>query len=690
VNRVRETPLDQLASLPQPTITPLGGRYGKLADLSFAELQRLLTPVEALERDATTTQEARAARDSHPARRAVVVAGGQVLGLLTNETLAGDTLSESPFGARGQGVLGGGDQKAKPGRDRGAEALPERPATGADEPPSGAKSAERVFNHWLEQLNEDGTSALLDKTTPLKMNLVYELKINLAAPRSDSFAQTDATFVASLESSIPATVELLDVTIALDSEDFAIYGSSDQILTIARGGFSKNTVSFAIEAKRAGDGHIRAAFFYEGRCFQVITFRLKVGGQSDGKQVLFAEQTSGTTLLSAFGRALRPEPRFSLVIVKRENGYQFILTGAGVTRAFVPLSPQAISQMVNDARDDLLSLVQKEHNGDFVYQSEDTFIPKAVHEEALTLLAERGTLLFQRLFSGTQGGPEMGELIKRISREKQLHIEVVAEQFIFPWALLYNGELDPVDPNAFWGFKHVIEYLPEFTLRSPVAFFPELLRVKPGEKVPMAFVANTNIDSELTEARYPPVIEPQTTFFQQLGNVAVERRTTTKEFFDLLKNPDAPPLIYLNCHAVSNAVDESGGVYKSRLRLTDGDVDLDKLDLRAPVLPDGLRSRPLIFLNACQSAALSPYLYAGLVPAMLARGARGVIGTEVNTPALFAAEFAQKFIDRFTAGNLALGDLLLQLRREYLEQSNNVMGLVYALYSSGELVIVRE
>jgi hypothetical protein len=66
-----------------------------------------------------------------------------------------------------------------------------------------------------------------------------------------------------------------------------------------------------------------------------------------------------------------------------------------------------------------------------------------------------------------------------------------------------------------------------------------------------------------------------------------------------------------------------------------------------------------------------------------------MIGTEVETPALFAAEFAKDFIRRFAAGGQPLGELLLDMRREYLEQKNNVMGLVYALYSSGDVVVER-
>ena len=111
--------------------------------------------------------------------------------------------------------------------------------------------------------------------------------------------------------------------------------------------------------------------------------------------------------------------------------------------------------------------------------------------------------------------------------------------------------------------------------------------------------------------------------------------------------------------------------------------------MRARTSGPALAAAPLIFLNACESAELSPYLYDGLMPYFIARGARGMIGTEVETPALFAAEFAKEFLKRFIAGGITLGELLRNMRVEYLEQKNNIMGLVYALYSSGEVVIQR-
>ena len=78
-----------------------------------------------------------------------------------------------------------------------------------------------------------------------------------------------------------------------------------------------------------------------------------------------------------------------------------------------------------------------------------------------------------------------------------------------------------------------------------------------------------------------------------------------------------------------------------------------------------------------------------MVPYLINRGIRGVLGTEVDTPALFAAEFAQVLLERFVAGDAPLGEVLLALRRHYLFDKNNVMGLVYALHSSGDVVVRR-
>jgi hypothetical protein len=67
----------------------------------------------------------------------------------------------------------------------------------------------------------------------------------------------------------------------------------------------------------------------------------------------------------------------------------------------------------------------------------------------------------------------------------------------------------------------------------------------------------------------------------------------------------------------------------------------------------------------------------------MAKGARGVIGTECRTPGIFAAEWAQRFFARFLDGE-ALGTLTLSLRREFLERHGNPLGLLYAVHCDGD------
>ena len=70
----------------------------------------------------------------------------------------------------------------------------------------------------------------------------------------------------------------------------------------------------------------------------------------------------------------------------------------------------------------------------------------------------------------------------------------------------------------------------------------------------------------------------------------------------------------------------------------------------------------------------------------MAKGARGVVGTECKTPALFAQAWADAFFGRFLDGE-SLGEAFLGLRREFLEQHGNPLGLLYAVHCDGDTQI---
>jgi hypothetical protein len=90
-----------------------------------------------------------------------------------------------------------------------------------------------------------------------------------------------------------------------------------------------------------------------------------------------------------------------------------------------------------------------------------------------------------------------------------------------------------------------------------------------------------------------------------------------------------------------------------------------------------------VFINACESAELSPLFYNGFVPYFMSKGARGVIGTECKTPALFAVEWANAFFDRFLDG-AAIGETVLRLRQDFLREHGNPLGLIYAVHCDAD------
>ena len=167
------------------------------------------------------------------------------------------------------------------------------------------------------------------------------------------------------------------------------------------------------------------------------------------------------------------------------------------------------------------------------------------------------------------------------------------------------------------------------------------------------------------------------------NRLRVTPRTQRAELMAALgDDTTADQILYFYGHAESAALGDKGGNGASSLALSDARITLAELNTDAST-DIKLRGNPLVFINACESAELSPLFYGGFVPYFMAKGARGVIGTECKTPGIFAAEWARRFFDRFLAGE-PLGAVFLTLRREYLAQHGNPLGLLYAVHCDGD------
>ncbi|MFL5805244.1 MAG: CHAT domain-containing protein [Roseiflexaceae bacterium] len=657
---------------------------GELRNYPFKQLDNLPLSVEAVEQSSMGEQAANGLRLEQPGRRLVVLANGQVIGLLADVLREATPIGDDPFAPSIRAIPF--DAEVAEAFDTvEPPALPPEPGTLGAEGEAVSQPDNRVVNAWVSDV--DGASM---KDQPLQVGTAYDLKFNVDAPKKDAIS-TAMIDVPKLFASLPPEQQTVEVLVVIETDDFTINGPDQQPIVVPRTGRSKNTATFNIEPKRNGAGVIRAFFLANNRMFQKMTITLQVGPLQADKPAILAD-IKGLTMASAMSQPLRrDEHPINLMIIKKEAGYQFILQGVGATRAFLNLSETQLAELVGQMREMFKGIVFTLAGNQYVYQLEDTNIPPDIHAATLKIMAKQGTLMYDKLFYGPGSGPDaraMGDLLRKLSREHQLHIEIVAERFTFPWALLYDHDdlkpdLSNVDPEGFWGLKHEIEYTPEFASATPVNFVSEIT-VK--DKLGFSFVCNTTIDAQMKR----PIIVGQREFLESVPGISLTEHPTIGDLYALLNNPDSPAqVVYFYCHAVSNLPGEKGGVGGSKIVLSDGAATLDDLNFAAPLDGTTLKSAPLVFLNCCQSAELSPYLYDGLVPYLITKGARGVVGTEVDTPALFAAEFAKQFITRFVAGDQKLGDVLLDLRREYLLNKNNVMGLVYALHSSGEIYVNR-
>lgn len=157
----------------------------------------------------------------------------------------------------------------------------------------------------------------------------------------------------------------------------------------------------------------------------------------------------------------------------------------------------------------------------------------------------------------------------------------MAERFFFPWSFLFDGDDDELESPGyehFWGFKHVIEYLPEFTQGTTVNFIPT---IEVGDTVDIAFVCNNAIDAQFGQ----PIVDDQRKYLNKLPGISVRDYATVAELVKLMRGPDSQPLIYFYCHAISKQTGEDGGVDFSRISMSDTKTTLAEMKLNS--LGDG-------------------------------------------------------------------------------------------------------
>lgn len=235
---------------------------------------------------------------------------------------------------------------------------------------------------------------------------------------------------------------------------------------------------------------------------------------------------------------------------------------------------------------------------------------------------------------------------------------------------------DVLCPFGFWGYRYAIEQISSSD--KPVT------SIVPPPKCEIV-VGETKFGVDL--GRLNQHVARLKLLVEQAPFGAKLREGTNKASLETLLGADLP-FVYFYCHG------EKVNVADANVFLTVGD--------REPITAQDIvgwtmnwfrklkrliwnEVRPLIFINACSSAAIEPATLVGLVQAFIGRGrAAGVIGTEVRVNQELAMDVAEQFVAAWFSQRKSVEDALRGVRMDFLRQGN-LLGLAYTPYCWSEL-----
>ncbi|TDV07180.1 CHAT domain-containing protein [Paraburkholderia caballeronis] len=600
---------------------------------------------------------------------------------------AGGTFAGVGSGPKRGGLLGiddGSDATAAPAAG-GGFAFEAPPAAAAPPPPPAATPATPAApSSAFQQSGVEGPPRWINASfddlapgDPLVKGNWYTLGFGVDVKQLPASAGASSPFVE--QGVFAPDAHDVVLTVQLDTDDFDTSGHTAP-MRVPRAGKGYTKARFDLSPRHDGPCALTATVLKDGQFIQQLALTFVAGAAGAGAQ------TDVETRGRALGGVAVLQPRdLSLQIYPADNGYECVLCGAVATHVRLPVNAGLIDAYIRDARSNLMQVVMyQDPASGYVFQS-GIDIPQSALDAALPVMAQAGALLMITLFDGPGAGDDVravGNALRQLGTqpEVRLKIQIVAETLPVPWPLLYLGDASgavPLNWDNFLGMRHVIEQIP---LQNPMTVMEPQIASAPSLNVSLNF--HEGIDA----AMGVDVVAAQRAFWKGRSGTTITDRTKRADFINALRQAETPDqILYLYCHAVSTNLTDPVGPGGSKLELTDQLISLNDLKLGAPSSAR-LAGKPLVFINACESAEMSPTFYDGFAPYFMDKGARGVIGTECKTPALFAKEWALRFFDRFLGGE-TLGETVLALRREFLERHRNPLGLLYAVHCDADTAI---
>ncbi|MET9734623.1 CHAT domain-containing protein [Streptomyces sp. NPDC006458] len=461
------------------------------------------------------------------------------------------------------------------------------------------------------------------------------------------------------------------LTVEVASTDAQVDVRTDT-LTVPRQGPSPDRAHFLVTPARSGPVQVLALFRRDGNLVQWMTVNL-------GEQGVRA-RTQGLTRTAA--TEVR-ERGLTIQVLRGLTGHQLVVSGFGqACRAALTLKDRDLDDIARQVREPLRALA------DACARTSDTSpwpgpsLAEDVFERHTRLLAEAGCRMFRRLFfDGDAQLEAVGRQIERyLAADAPRSVQFITEEPLLPWHLMCPVEhLRDADVRHILGLRHEVDCVP-LVPNATRAVTEVAIDTGPGVNVTLGL--NRSID----RGGERDLVAKQEAYWRgyvEKGLVGLTVQDEHRSVLETLCGYGSPAeIVYLYCHATAHDPDDDGPEH-ARLTVegTDGGILLRSLHDSGGALP----GPPVIVLNACGTTFASSLSTLSFLTHFLARS-RGVLGTEADIPAPFAAAWATAFFDRLLAGE-RIGAAVRATREHFVTEHRNPLGLLYALYCNGDTVL---
>jgi CHAT domain len=568
----------------------------------------------------------------------------------------------------------------------------------------------RYFNTYFANLD---ARTNVPPSEPLIHGQTYLLFIDIS-PERKGIENEQIPFPEQALAQVWNDSESLRVDVVVASKDFNIDATVKK-LTLPRSGAS-DSVQFTVKPNLfEGRGYIQVDLLYRGYLLQskeLAVLIIPVAGTAIPES-LRPPQTASITftttdLLTHDKLALLPE-RFLTVDVQVDTrdgstDLRFLDRTQG-NQELVSYSTNLQSGLGNAIariRQKLHSMASTKEGYQFKTQGDmkllNTWLPQ---------LADAGRYLYRSLLPENKGltlGEDKGEKLRAalkpdsVIQVNPINPIVGLGKSTIPWALLYERKVmtskevhvceeflhhdvdctgcpfkdnyKVVCPHAFWGYRYAIEQLPAWT--SEERSQTPTLVWQIANNQPLYINFNVWRNFRFWQNHLPKI--------EQLGSVKMLIAEEINDLEMIWANHSSDlDIVYFYCHG---GIDEIENL--PYLQLSDDKIYSNFLE----ACEVNWQHRPLVLLNGCATGNYSPESYISLIDDFRAAGASGVIGTECAVPELFAELYAVTLLKRVFQGE-RLGQAMLSVRREMLQQNLNPLGLVYSLYAPYEIALAR-